>query len=397
MNNINHELYIEINDSNYIFFVGEMNEHNNFKIIHKSEVHIEKIEKNTTLNLKKNFNLIKENIYIIEQKLNFTFKELVLILDNLSTKYINLTGFKKLNGSQISRENITYILNTLKSCVDEIEFEKTILHIFNSRFYLDNKEIYNLPVGLFGDFYAHEMSFVLINTNDYKNLQNIFDKCNLKIKKIFTKSFIEGAYTCEKQLNIKNFFQIKINQKNSKIFYYENNSLKFEQLFNFGTDIIIKDISKITSLNLNIIKNIIKKIKLKDNIAENELIEENLLINCKHKKIKKKLIYDIALARINEIFEIILFKNINFKYYKNFCKDIFLDLDDKPQSKCFEKIYSKVCSEYECHTNLTDSLFIKNTFNTVNKLVHYGWKSEAIPLTQSKKSLIARIFDAIFA
>ena len=396
MSNINHKLYIEINDSNYIFFVGEMNEHNNFKIIHKSEVHIEKIEKNTTLNLKKNFNLIKENIYIIEQKLNFTFNELVLILDNFSTKYINLTGFKKLNRSQISRENITYILNTLKACVDEIEFEKTILHIFNSRFYLDGKEIYNLPIGLFGDFYAHELSFVLINTNDYKNLKNIFDKCNLKIKKIFTKSFIEGAYICEKKKNIKNFFQIKINQKNSKIFYYENNSLKFEQLFNFGTDIIIKDISKITSLDLNIVKNILKKIKLKDNIAESELIEENLLIDCKNKKIKKKLIYDIALARIKEIFDIILFKNINFKNYKNFTKDIFLDLNDKSQIKCFDKIFSKVCSEYNCHINLTDSLFNKKIFSTVNKLVHFGWKSEAIPLTQSKKSLIARIFDAIF-
>ena len=396
MSNINHKLYIEINDSNYIFLVGKMNEHNNFKVIYKSEAPIEKIEKNSISTLQKNFNLIKENIYIIEQKLNFTFNELVLILDNFSTKYINLTGFKKLNRSQISRENITYILNTLKACVDEIEFEKTILHIFNSRFYLDGKEIYNLPIGLFGDFYAHELSFVLINTNDYKNLQNIFDKCNLKIKKIFTKSFIEGAHTCEKQLNIKNFFQIKINQKNSKIFYYENNSLKFEQLFNFGTDIIIKDISKITSLDLNIIKNILKKIKLKDNIAESELIEENLLIDCKNKKIKKKLIYDIALARIKEIFDIILFKNINFKNYKNFTKDIFLDLNDKPQIKCFDKIYSKVCSKYNCHINLTDSLFNKKIFSTVNKLVHFGWKSEAIPLTQSKKSLIARIFDAIF-
>ena len=396
MSNINHKLYIEINDSNYIFLVGKMNEHNNFKVIYKSEAPIEKIEKNSISTLQKNFNLIKENIYIIEQKLNFTFNELVLILDNFSTKYINLTGFKKLNRSQISRENITYILNTLKACVDEIEFEKTILHIFNSRFYLDGKEIYNLPIGLFGDFYAHELSFVLINTNDYKNLQNIFDKCNLKIKKIFTKSFIEGAYTCEKQLNIKNFFQIKINQKNSKIFYYENNSLKFEQLFNFGTDIIIKDISKITSLDLNIIKNILKKIKLKDNIAESELIEENLLIDCKNKKIKKKLIYDIALARIKEIFDIILFKNINFKNYKNFTKDIFLDLNDKPQIKCFDKIYSKICSEYNCHINLTDSIFNKKIFSTVNKLVHFGWKSEAIPLIQSKKSLIARIFDAIF-
>ena len=38
-----------------------------------------------------------------------------------------------------------------------------------------------------------------------------------------------------------------INENNSKIFYFENNSLKFEQDFKFGSDIIIKDISKITS------------------------------------------------------------------------------------------------------------------------------------------------------
>ena len=44
------------------------------------------------------------------------------------------------------------------------------------------------------------------------------------------------------------FFFININDKNSKIFYFENNSLKFEQNFPFGFDIVIKDVSKITSL-----------------------------------------------------------------------------------------------------------------------------------------------------
>ena len=34
---------------------------------------------------------------------------------------------------------------------------------------------------------------------------------------------------------------------NSQIFYFENDSLKFEQNFNFGSDLIINDISKITS------------------------------------------------------------------------------------------------------------------------------------------------------
>ena len=58
-------------------------------------------------------------------------------------------------------------------------------YIFNSKFELDNKKIDNLPIGLFGDFYSHELSFVLINTNDFKNIKNILGKCNLKIKKFY--------------------------------------------------------------------------------------------------------------------------------------------------------------------------------------------------------------------
>ena len=65
--------------------------------------------------------------------------------------------------------------------------KKTIIHIFNSKFYLDNKKIDNLPIGLFGDNYSHELSFVLMNKNDYKNLKSIFDKCNLNVKKFLLK------------------------------------------------------------------------------------------------------------------------------------------------------------------------------------------------------------------
>ena len=148
------------------------------------------------------FNTIKENIYLIEQKFDYTFKEVILILDNFNPSFINLTGFKKLNGSQVLKENITYIINTLKSCLDKNESNKTILHIFNSKFILDKKNIENLPISLFGDFYSHELSFTLMNTNDYKNLNIIFDKCSLKIKKILIKSFILGANISD---NFKNF------------------------------------------------------------------------------------------------------------------------------------------------------------------------------------------------
>ena len=76
-------------------------------------------------------------------------KNLILLIDDFSSTIINCTGYKKLNGSQLVKENITYILNTIKSKIDESENKKIILHIFNSKYFLDKKKIENLPIGLF--------------------------------------------------------------------------------------------------------------------------------------------------------------------------------------------------------------------------------------------------------
>ena len=386
-------LYLEINRS--ICFLWERTTSKIISFVYKLEVPLNGITNESISDLESFLNLLKDNIYSIEQKFNYTFKELILILDNFDIKFINLSGFKKLNGSQILRENITYILNTLKSCVDEIESKKKILHIFNSKFNLDNKKIENLPVGLFGDFYSHELSFILINKNDYKNLKNIFDKCNLMIKKILVKSFIKGSIICSKKN--ETFFQIKICQNSSKIIYFENSSLKSEETFNFGSDILIKDILKITSLKTKTIKNILNKVEFKDKIHEDEYINKEFFINETYRKIKKKLIYDIVLARMEEVSNIIFFKNINFEYYKKLSTNIFLEFDDKLTSEFLKKSFKETFSKNgEFITIFMDDFSTQSTLKTVNRIVHFGWKSEAIPISQSKKSLIDRFFETIF-
>ena len=132
----------------------------------------EGIEDNRVSDLDKFSNKIKENIYSIEQKFDCTFTEIILILENFNPSFINLTGFKKLNGSQILRENITYILNTLKSDVDKTEANKKYYIFSIPTLSLDKNKINNLPIGLFGDFYSHELSFNLIKKNDFKNLES---------------------------------------------------------------------------------------------------------------------------------------------------------------------------------------------------------------------------------
>ena len=166
---------------------------------------MEGISNNKISDFEKLNNLFKKNIYLIEKKLNFTFKEAIIIIDNFEYLLTSLSGFKNLNGSQLVKENITFILNSIKFKINEIEKNKTILHIFNSKFLLDKKEIENLPIGLFGDFYSHELSFFLINNNDFKNLENILNSCNLKLKKIISKSFVEGVNIINNNLNLETF------------------------------------------------------------------------------------------------------------------------------------------------------------------------------------------------
>ena len=71
----------------------------------------------------------------------------------------------------------------------KFEKKKTILHIFNSKFYLDKKKLKIYQLDYLEIFILMNYLFHLINKNDYKNLKNIFDKCNLKIKKFFKKKF----------------------------------------------------------------------------------------------------------------------------------------------------------------------------------------------------------------
>ena len=241
------------------------------------------------------------------------------------------------------------------------------------------------------------MSFCLINNNDYENLNRIFDNCNLKIKKFFLKSFVEGTLISNNNLDLNAFYQIKIDENNSQLLYFENESLKFEQKFDFGSDLVLNDISKVTSLKFETVKKILSKEKFNKNISDEVFIEKEFFENDRYIKIKKKLLSDIAEARIKELSEIIINKNINLFEFNKKNKTIFLKINDKSHFNCLKEMYSfffttnnnfKVICAKEISTT--------DVIQRANQLTHFGWKREAIPVTRTKKSIIARFFDLLF-
>ena len=391
------KLFIIIEDQQIYLIAGYNNNENSFDLLEKLILSIDGINDNRIEDLDKITIEIKKNILIIEQKVNYTFKDIVLIINNFEISFLNLCGFKNLNGTQISKENIIYILNLLKSCVDEFEENKKILHIFNSEYCLDKKKLDNLPIGLFGDFYSHELSFNLINKNDYKNLENIFNKCNLRIKKLLLESFVKGSLINDNNPEIDTFFYIQIDKKNSKIFYVENNAIKYEQKFNFGTEIIVNDICKITYLGNESVKNIISENQNIYKTSDKDFLEEKYFNSQQYRKIKKNFIAKIAEARIDELSEKFYLKNINLKKLLQKTDVIFLEISDQHHLSCFRHAYEKSFAfKNKYKVKIIKKPEIDLIINKADNIVQFGWKKEAIPVTNPKKSLIVRVFQEIF-
>ena len=74
-----------------------------------------------------------------------------------------------------------------------------------------------------------------------------------------------------------------------------------------------------------------------------------------------------------------------------------MEIDYKSYLKGLDKIFKLTFSSngnYEL--KYFEDLSSENMLGTANRLVHFGWKKEAVPVSVVKKSLISRFFEILF-
>ena len=166
-------LIINLSDNKIIFFVVSYNDNKDYKLIKDIIIDAKGIKNGRIVDIELVAELIKKIINSIEDDLNHIFSKASVIINPNQVNCLNVNGYKKLNGSQVSKEDITYILNDIKKIVLANEHKDSLVHLFNSNFSLDSDNLENLPIGLFGEFYNQSMAFFLVNKNVLKNLSNI--------------------------------------------------------------------------------------------------------------------------------------------------------------------------------------------------------------------------------
>ena len=166
----------------------------------------------------------------------------------------------------------------------------------------------------------------------------------------------------------------------------------------FGTNLILQDISKVTSLKFEKVKKILENLDFSKNNFKDELIERDFFIDENYRKIKKKLLYDIAQARIDEFSELIITKNINLKSFLKKDQMILLNINYLNNYDYFREAYNFSFSNNNYFKlNFTEDISNRKLIEQANKIVHFGWKKEAVPVVDSQKSVMKRLFDTIFS
>ena len=391
-------LVIDLNDNKIIFFVVLFSEKKDFKVLKKIVLETTGIQNGRIINIETVSQLLKKTITLIEEDINYYFSNTTVIINPNQINCLNVSGYKKLNGSQVSNKDIVYILNDIKKIILDSENNYSLVHLFNSNFSLDSDNLENLPIGLFGEFYNQNMTFFLVHKNILKNIKSVFNNCGLNIEKIVLKSFVEGIYLLSNNKSDKNFTILKLEKNRISVSLFKNKSYVFAEEFSFGFNLIIKDISKLCSLKIEEVENFMKKIDLKNIIENNDelYLEKKYFYVSPYRKIKYQLILDIITARIDELFEVCYEKNTNIKNLKINDK-IYIYIESPEHYKNIQYVLeNSKRAALECiFNNSIEENFLAGVNGTC-ELIGKGWEKEAIPVIQKKESFFSNFFSRLF-
>ena len=189
---------------------------------------------------------------------------------------------------------------------------------------------------------------------------------------------------------------INFNKNYSKINYFDKFSLNYFENFNFGTEIIKKDVEKVCSLSSPTVENIFCNLDL-SKLKEENYLQKKIFVNDQFRKISYKHLNEIIDARISEIIEKIFKKNSNLIYFRKNCNLIYIKFEDKKLNQNFHKLFlNKVHNKFNLEFIYPNEKDQFELCETAAEVFIRGWDREAIAIVEQKKSIITSIFSKLF-
>ena len=244
---------------------------------------------------------IEKIITSFEKQTDEYIDNINLMIDSPKMLSIGISLYKKLDGSQLKKTNIQFIVQEAKQQILKYYTNHNITHIIINNYKIDGVDYSYLPDEIKCHFISLDILFICLPNDLVLYFKNIFSKSNILINEIICSSYAKSI-NYKNNLNLigyVSFIDIGFN-RTSIISYFDDKILSLVVL-PVGGNHITKDISQILEINLD------KSEQLKHNFDQNLKLlndEDNSL----------DTLQKIIFARIEEILELCA-KSIESKLY----------------------------------------------------------------------------------
>jgi len=373
-------------------------EKNKLEIAAASTAPSEGIQNDTIINLKKSSDTIRSCISEAEKKAKISLKKISIIFEQPDFLSTNFSKQKKIDGSKIHKDDIDFLLKEAKKQLILNDKKHSIIHIFNHNYIVDGKIFIEEPIDVYADLLTHEITFITIPTNNLKNINQVFINCDIEIERLISRTFSLGVKLLnDNELEVGASI-IDFGHEKVSFGLFKNFALVHSITFPIGVNHIIKDISKVCSLDLEESKNIVKDFDFSFNtnpklFDENNYLKNTFFIHSNYRKISKSLISNVIKSRIDEIIDILKKQLIVPRFHSISTISVILtgggsNLNniEKYLIETFLPNVKKVFSE---DNNLSSCL-------GALKIIKNGWETEAIPEISDKSNGKMGFFSKIF-
>ena len=299
---------IDIGTTKICAVAGQRNFYGKLEILAVGKVESEGVLRGVVSNIEKTVRSISDAIRIVEQKLKKTVKVVHVGIAGQHIKSLQHKGSRlRDNGDvEISKNDIQQLIHDMYKLV--LPPGDKILHVFPQEYTIDNEQGIIDPVGMSGVRLEANFHIITGQITASNNITRCIEKVGLKLSEMTLEPIATAASVLSDEEKEAGIALIDIGGGTTDITIYYEGIIRHTAVIPFGGNAITKDIKE----GCNVMQNQAEKLKVKfgcalaDEVFDDKIITIPGLKGRENKEISQKNLSLIIQARLEEIFDYVM-------------------------------------------------------------------------------------------